>query len=245
MRLINLRLAEGVFQDRLIEPFAGSASRPSSWADSAIHPASLATYGVGADITVAADTSGNVNAVFFDADSSNPDRMAFWNSSNPGVVSTVNTTGAYMSLSIDSSGNAHLGWHDGFNLNYFYLASGTSVWTHTTVATPNSTTTGAHLSLALDPNNSERPAMSYYDNEDDELRYTYFDGSVWQDSRVQGSASVDVGVYSSLAFDSQGNPGIRYHADQGVSDTNFLRYAYHDGTSWQRERDCGHRREYR
>lgn len=86
---------------------------------------------------------------------------------------------------------------------------------------------GTFPSLALDA--AGRPHISYYDESNADLKYAYFDGSVWHVQTVDDTG--DVGWYSSLALDESGLPHISY-----LDSWNYLlKYAYFDGSTWHVE----------
>ncbi|MGQ9454477.1 MAG: proprotein convertase P-domain-containing protein [Armatimonadota bacterium] len=75
---------------------------------------------------------------------------------------------------------------------------------------------GEYSSIALDANGNPRISYYYYVNDTHGvLRYAYYDGYSWHVENVDGNSpgSVDdnVGRYTSLKIDSQGNPHISYY----------------------------------
>ncbi|MBN1954582.1 MAG: hypothetical protein JW900_05975 [Anaerolineae bacterium] len=84
-------------------------------------------------------------------------------------------------------------------------------------------------SLALDA--AGQPHITYYDGA---LQYAHYDGMAWSFSTVDGSG--DVGYWNSLALDSNLSEGqARPHVSYRDWSTNDLKYAYHDGTTWNSE----------
>ena len=63
------------------------------------------------------------------------------------------------------------------------------------------------------------------------MKYAIFDGSSWSTETVDSEGKVN--YYSSLAFDSSGNPAIAYSYFD--SDNHDLKYAIFDGSSWSTE----------
>ena len=59
------------------------------------------------------------------------------------------------------------------------------------------------------------------------------DNYIWKTNIVDDSNLI--GNYTSIALDSKGNPHIAYF-DITFPDTNFIRYAYFDGTAWHIEK---------
>ena len=83
---------------------------------------------------------------------------------------------------------------------------------------------GLYTSIDLDPFN--KPAISYYDANNGDLKYARWTGSAWDVSIVDSSG--DVGRYTSLAIDSSGYAQISYY-DATLGD---LKHARWDGIKW-------------
>ncbi|MFQ5554900.1 MAG: hypothetical protein ACE5GC_05970 [Acidimicrobiia bacterium] len=85
-----------------------------------------------------------------------------------------------------------------------------------------------NVSLAVDP--AGNPALTYYDNNTQELKFAMRDGDAWSIETID--ADGDTGRYSSLAFDADGNPHVSYFLlDSRTSGT--VRYATNRGGTWE------------
>jgi hypothetical protein len=80
---------------------------------------------------------------------------------------------------------------------------------------------GSYTSIALD--SADHPHISYSDDTNHDLKYTYFDGAAWQNQTVDSTG--DVGYDTSLALDSANRPHISYY-DYTNGD---LKYAFMEG----------------
>ena len=85
-------------------------------------------------------------------------------------------------------------------------------------------------SLALD--DSDNAHISFYDNTTTDLMYAENTGGSWNITPVETAG--DVGKFSSIALDSNGNPHITYFEDLGDSVGN-VKYAAWNGASWDIE----------
>jgi len=87
---------------------------------------------------------------------------------------------------------------------------------------------GADRALAC--NHYGNIAVAYYDANSAELRYAErVSGAGWVSCTVD-TAATDTGLYPSLAFDRYERPAISYY---DYTPNNVLKYAWHDGASWQ------------
>jgi len=78
---------------------------------------------------------------------------------------------------------------------------------------------GHYTSLALD--SAGNPHISYFDDTNENLKYTYHDGAAWQIQTADSGAFV--GRHTSLALDSGDNPHISYW---DYSTPRDLKYAF-------------------
>jgi subtilisin-like proprotein convertase family protein len=93
---------------------------------------------------------------------------------------------------------------------------------------------GEYSSIALDASGNPRIAYYYYvDGNHGVLRYAYYDGQAWHvenvDGNSPGSVNDDVGRYTSIKIDAQGNPHISYY---DVTNGDLMYAVWRSGT-WQ------------
>ncbi|MDO8269232.1 MAG: hypothetical protein Q7T54_01010 [Candidatus Levybacteria bacterium] len=139
----------------------------------------------------------------------------------------ASVTGEYSSIAIDGSGKAWIGYFangTGQLRVAKYVGSGgtgctlSTVWTCTTVDDPASNSVGSHVSIAIDK--SGNPWIAYSDSSAAGLKVAQYVGSggsgcgsgsaEWTCITVDDHATDNIGQYTSLAFDSSGNPWISY-----------------------------------
>ncbi len=88
---------------------------------------------------------------------------------------------------------------------------------------------GSYAALAIGHN--EQLHISYFEANNDVLKYATLSEGSWQTETVDEAGYGDAGAFTDLALDSIGHPHISYH--NAFSGT--LQYAYHDGVIWHKE----------
>jgi hypothetical protein len=133
--------------------------------------------------------------------------------------------GKFTSIAVDSSGKPHISYYDAGNGYLKYAVKSSNSWLieNVTKAGPgNDGSSFIFSSIAVD--SSGKPHISYYDENDDLLKY-----AVKSSNGNWNVMTVDSGKYSglftSLAIDSSNNPHISYHGfAQGLTNGD-LKYA--------------------
>ncbi|HDH04780.1 MAG TPA: choice-of-anchor D domain-containing protein [Nitrospirae bacterium] len=151
--------------------------------------------------------------------------MAGW------VIETVDSKGIigiHASLALDTAGKPHISYHDWTNANLKYAYYDGGAWQTETVDTGREG--GRYPSLALDA--SGKPHISYLHTYN-RIKYAYYDGASWQTETVEDYTGDSGSGSSSLALDSSGRPHISYSFV--TYQKKILKYAYHDGVSWNIE----------
>ena len=145
------------------------------------------------------------------------------------IVDAALDVGNYCSIAIDSADSPHITYHDCHWQNLKYATISLIVpgpkWAITQIDAVQQV--GEFTSLALDSN--DRPHISYYDEGNDDLKYTRWTGSTWAIETVD--APGNVGYYTSLALDSNDHPHISYL--DVINDD--LKYARWTGSAWNIE----------
>ncbi len=188
------------------------------------------TGDVGEYSSVALNASGNP-AISYHDETNEDLKYAVWNGTQ-WVITTVDAS--KKDIDRHASWGWEWGWGGDHNSEYTRYYHGTG-------------SVGEYTSLAFDSNGN--PRISYYDETNKDLKYAAWDGTQWVITTVDGTnykkgtqrgcnwdgdhgryqtSSVDVGEYSSLALDSNGNPRISYY-DETNED---LKYASWDGSKW-------------
>ncbi len=134
------------------------------------------------------------------------------------TVGSVAPAGARFSMALDASAHPHLAYCrlDGSHcveLRHAWWDG--AQWQSESVDAAGDV--GYYPSLALD--GEDRPHISYHDDDNDALKYAYYDGSAWQIETLEGG---NVGWYTSLSLDGDGHPHIA-HYDVSMGD---LRYTW-------------------
>ena len=146
-------------------------------------------------------------------------------------VETVNDSGDFSSMALDSNDNPHIAYFDPTSSiqGLKYVNKIGSTWSAPEMV--DSSVTQGYLDIAIDPSNN--PRISYYDSATGHthvLKYAYKDGTGWHTQDLTSTA--DSGQYNSIAFDSSGNAHISYREmSTGPNDWNLM-YIKQSGGSW-------------
>ena len=140
------------------------------------------------------------------------------------VVDSAGFVGEHTSLAFDSSGNPRVSYYDKDNDKLKFAqcdSTCTSSGNWTTVTVESSDKTGQFSSIAV---SGTKVGISYYYEDDKDLRYAECASNCnssgnWTIVTVQSSN--EPGKYSSIGYDSSGNPKISYYEENKKD----LRYA--------------------
>jgi hypothetical protein len=138
------------------------------------------------------------------------------------VVDSTGNVGSYTSTAIDSNGYWYITYYDATN-EVMKMAKSTDSGTTWSIVTVDS----SGIATSLKINQYNWPCIAYYHLANQDLKYAYWNGSIWVIQTVDSSG--DVGNYPSLALDSYGFPHISYYDASG---TGNLKYVYWNGTDW-------------
>lgn len=234
----ELSLADCSSSDAMI----ASSSDGQSWNSQTVSGAGGTGDTVGHWMSVAVDSSGTVHSAYRDVhfgyyEQDGNTKASLWYDGSDEVV-PGNGAGVYATLAfdpqdqpviaflnstkMDASGGIQLAFKNG------------STWT-TQQIRPGST--GERPDLDTDGNGLF--GLAYYDPGDEALFYkeSAADLTAWDTTQVDTNLTRN-GEYSSLAYDSQGNPGISYYRcgdyGQSCNDTkDALMFAYRQGGTWE------------
>lgn len=153
-------------------------------------------------------------------------------------TSTTVATGYFYGpgdLHVDTSGTAHLAWHDHDAQNPGHGAvDPAGIVTLYPIDTPASHD-GWDNSLAIGPQGQLHQASVFPSafGALDSLQYGVFDGADWTYERnVPGSGSFMYGLNTSIAVDTSGNPHIAYCGSTDWTTPGDLMYATRSGDTW-------------
>ncbi len=188
------------------------------------------------------DNAGNPRISFFDDRNDREyinDLVYAWRDTAGWHIETVDSAGyvgTFNSLALNSAGNPGIAYSDDTNGHLKYAWHDTSGW-HTETADSEVViqggATGTYPSLALD--GSGNPRISYHEGMSGSsghygiLKYAWRNDAGWHTERV-GSENF-VGLDTSLALDSAGNPRISYYDENNEN----LMYAWRDASGWHTE----------
>jgi hypothetical protein len=157
-------------------------------------------------------------------------KFAKWTGSSFGVPETVDSAGdypgQYASIALDADDNPRIGhYYSKLNHEGLGYADWNGSWTlwGKVPGTANDPI-GQYASLALDPTDSYRPRIAYYDARPTnlDLGYASYDGAAWTLTPIDTAG--DVGKFASLKLDSSGHPRIAYY-DATNGDLRYAEYS--------------------
>lgn len=141
-------------------------------------------------------------------------------SDNISVLDSLGMVGTYISLVLDASDKPIISYFDASNGTLKLLSCNSPDCSKTNISVPDdSKKAGMYTSLTLDSKGN--PVVSYYDFINGDLKLLHCDdsGCTGDESKNISTPDTigDVGLYTSLALDSDGNPVISYYAsDTGL-----------------------------
>lgn len=144
------------------------------------------------------------------------------------IDSTGTSNGANCAIALDSEGNPHISYCNLDNLFLYYAKYNGTSWSIESVDSFGMA--GLHTSIAID--SLDNPHISYTGHGFN-LRYAYYDGSVWF-NRIVDSGIISPGMQgfrTSIALDYKQNPHIAYSDDT----LGAIMYAKYDGDQWNFE----------
>ena len=219
---------------------ATSADKGQTWTTATINSAGPTGDTVGHWTSVAVDSAGAVHSAYRDVhfgiyEYDGNAKASLWFDTDK--ISGDNGAGKYASLLFDSSDQPVLVHYNGTKtsaeggVQLMYKEG--SAWKSKQLTSSN-TTEGLNLAFS-----GQVFGVSYYKPTKQALYYMESsDLKVWSDVQVDTNLTRN-GDYSSLAFDSKGNPAISYYLcnDYGESQCDFgkdgVNFAYRSGTAWK------------
>lgn len=178
--------------------------------------------GAGADSSLLIDAQGSPRVAYFDQGS---ETLKYAWQDEDGwqtvIVDETGRVGQYASLALDSTNSPHIAYYDIENTRLKY-----AVWDADQQAFQINTltdvgNTGEYASLALD--SSDQPHIVYYRRVDgSEVFYLHKQNGEWIKEKVSVGERDLVGLFATIALDSEGNPYFAYrHASDNQLKVSF------------------------
>lgn len=142
------------------------------------------------------------------------------------ATSRVNV-GSFASLALDSNYRPHISYYDfsNDNLKHAWRTGGT--WNIENVDTGGNV--GWYTSIAVDADN--RIHISYFDVTKGDLKYARYAGGSWTIRTLDNSGPGKAGMFTSIALESSGKPGI-FYTNGGVGELKFIHSTTSNASRW-------------
>jgi hypothetical protein len=198
----------------------------SSWNNATVNNTDL----IGLYSSIAVDTN-NIPHISY-VDQTNPAshslKYTFWNGSSWTVepIITVGDVTTISSIALTSANVPVIAFYHAAN-NTLNVASrgGPSSWGVLTVD-PSVGTVTVPLDISLAIDTDDHIHISYYDRDNDTLKYATYNGTSWSTQAVE--ATENKAYQHAIAVDRDGRPGISYY-DASIHE---YKYASFNGSSW-------------
>jgi hypothetical protein len=212
------------------EPESGSIDQEFGLTDLGLSAAAQYESGVGLFPSIGINSFGTPFISYYDGVNGNL-KFARWEGAtwNIQTVDSNGDVGQFSSLAIDSSDYPHISYYDASRGNLRYIRWTGSAWTAPVVIDNGGDDgdtvkyVGLFTSIAVDA--SRNPHISYYDQDNGNLKYARYTGSSW--SVINADTSGDVGLHTSIVLDQNGRAHITYYNASAAD----LKYAFCSGGS--------------
>lgn len=197
----------------------------------------VSASGVGQYTSIAVDSNRRPHISYYDADNRDL-KYARWTGSGWDIdrVDSTGTVGKYSSIALDSDNDPYIAYYNDTIDGLRFASKSSGSWNKETIEQFREETglyPGSYTSLAV--SSSGRPYISYYEYDinldEGYLKYATLTSGSWVKEYVDKSAGDNVGWYTSIALNDDGNPGISYYD----AERQNLKYARRSGGSWSRE----------
>lgn len=133
------------------------------------------------------------------------------------VVDNSADVGLFSSMQLDGAGYPHIVYYDATNQRLKYAYKDLLGWHYEIIDWFDGWSLGLYCSLAIDPVTGDRH-VSYYDATHGDLKYATNTGGGWILTTIDSAG--DVGLFTAIALDGLGRPGISYY-DGTLGDLKF------------------------